>query len=154
MSKKEWLTLISQQVGFLEKFHSKLGKFHSNFVKIIRLFSNPLWYFQQLSTPVLVRKCLLPILWPYLDHYHKLKKFGCKLENFHSKLEIFHSNREKFHSKLETFHSKLEKFHSTHLLWNDRSPFAVTLTLICSYPNPNLKLQAQQFEPLWTRILS
>ena len=24
-----WLSLISQQVGFLEKFHSKLEKFHS-----------------------------------------------------------------------------------------------------------------------------
>ena len=48
------LTLISQQVRFLEKFHSKLEKFHSNlekfhsklrkfhsnFVKIIRPFSN------------------------------------------------------------------------------------------------------------------
>ena len=28
-----WLTLISQQVGFLEKFHSKLEKFHSNLEK-------------------------------------------------------------------------------------------------------------------------
>ena len=61
----ERLTLISQQVGFLEKFHSKLEKFHS---KLKKFHSK-------------------------LEMLHsKLEKFHSKLEKFHSKLRKFHSN--------------------------------------------------------------
>ena len=38
---KSGLTLISQQVGFLEKFHSKLKKFHSELENTQKYFAPP-----------------------------------------------------------------------------------------------------------------
>ena len=44
-------SVISQQMGFLEKFHNKLEQFHSIFVKIIRLFFKFLIIFLTIYDP-------------------------------------------------------------------------------------------------------
>ena len=60
-----WLSVISQQLGFLEKFQSKLEKFHSKLENYHSI----------------------------LENFHSnLEKFHSKLEKFHSKLRKFHSN--------------------------------------------------------------